>query len=73
MAYETKALVEKLKGHGLDLAEDAAMIMAECVLDWAAEEAVKSENKYDDLIVALVPVIKPVIMEYADKIDGKEG
>lgn len=73
MAYEAKKLVEKLKGKGLDIAEDAAKVVVEETLSWVVESAVESENKVDDLLVAIVPVIKPHIMNKLDKIDGKEG
>ena len=68
-----KNLVAKLKDQGLDLAEDAAELVVDATLDWLVEEALKSENKYDDLLIAIVPVIKPLLKTYIDKIDGKEG
>jgi hypothetical protein len=73
MAYEVKALAEKLKSKGLEVAEDAAKVVVEETLQWVAEEAVKSENKIDDLLVAIIPVVKPHILAAVDKIDQKEG
>lgn len=73
MAYEVDKLVGKLKDGGLDLAEDAAKHAATAVLDWVAESALESENKFDDLLAAIIPVVKPVVMEQLDGIDGKEG
>lgn len=73
MAYEVKALAEKLKAKGLDVAEEAAKVVVEETLTWIAEEAVKSENKMDDLLVAIVPVVKPHVLKAVDKIDGQEG
>lgn len=74
MAYDTKLLVEKLKAKGLDLAEDAAVIVVDEVFAWAAEEAVKSENKIDDIIAGLLPMIKPVIIsDVIDKIDNVDN
>lgn len=73
MAYDLQQLGERLKPHGLDLAEDAAAKLVSEVLDWAAEEAVKSENKVDDVIGALAPIIKPVLLEQVDRIDGEKG
>lgn len=71
-AYELSALVEKLKAKGLDLAEDAAKILVEETLQWVSESAVISENKIDDLVAVVIPVIKPYILDAVDKIDGKE-
>ena len=65
-----KALVEILKEQGLEVAEDAAEVLAESVLKWLEGEVVKSENKYDDLLLAVLPVIRPMIFKAIDKIDG---
>lgn len=73
MAYELKVLAEKLKAKGLDVAEDAAKILVEETLDWVSEEAGKSENKVDDLVVAILPIVKPHILNAVDKIDGVKG
>ena len=73
MAYEVKALVEKLKSKGLDVAEEAAKVIVEETFTWVAEEAIKSENKIDDLLVAIIPVVKPHVLSAVDKIDGHEG
>lgn len=73
MAYEVKTLVEKLKAKGLDVAEEAAKVVVEETLQWVGEEAVKSENKLDDLLVAIIPVVKPHVLGAIDKIDGKVG
>lgn len=72
-AYDLKVLAEKLKAKGLDVAEEAAKIIVEETLTFIVESAIKSENKYDDLLVAIVPVIKPHILSAVDKIDGVEG
>jgi hypothetical protein len=73
MAYELKVLAEKLKAKGLDVAEDAAKILVEETLNWVSEEALKSENKVDDLVVAILPIVKPHILNAVDKIDGVKG
>lgn len=72
-AYDAKALLEQLKGHGLDVAEELASAVVESVLDWVAESAALSENKYDDIIAPFIPTVKPHILDLIDKIDGEEG
>lgn len=72
-AYDVKDLGDKLKDKGLEMAEDAAMVVVECVLEWVEESAKKSENTYDDLMLAVLPLMKPEIMKLVDKIDKKEG
>ena len=70
---DIKDLIEKLKDDGLDLAEDAAVLVINKTLDWL-EEAIKgSSNKYDDLLLAFFPAIRTFLLEAADKIDGEEG
>lgn len=73
MSYDIKKLAAKLKEKGLDVAEEGAKVTVESVLEWVKEEAIASENKIDDVVVAIIPVIKPHIMEQIDKIDGQEG
>lgn len=70
-AYDVKVLVEKLKGRGLDLAEDAAMIAVEEALVWLKDSAKVSENSYDDILMAVVPMFEAEIKKQIDKIDGK--
>lgn len=72
-AYDVKALVEQLKGHGLDLAEDAAKIAVEELFIWIEKSAGLSENKYDDLLLAILPLIKAEVLKQVDKIDQQQG
>lgn len=71
-AFDIKVLVEKLKGHGLDLAEDAAKLAIVDILDWAAESVALTENKFDDIAIAFLPQLKAAALAAADKIDGKQ-
>ena len=68
-----KELIEELKDKGIDLAEQLAKGAVEAVLDAAVKYAAASENKIDDILLALIPVIKPVIIEWVDKLDGEVG
>lgn len=70
-AFEAKALVEKLKARGLDVAEEAAKVLVEEVLDWAQESVLISENKFDDLVAPFIPQVKEAALKAIDKIDGK--
>lgn len=72
-AYDLKELGNKLKAHGLDVAEDAAKLIVEEVFAWIAESAQLSGNKYDDLVSILIPVLKPHILAEVDKIDKEVG
>lgn len=68
-----KSLSELLKEKGLDIAEDAAKAIVEAVFQLAEEAVKKSSNKYDDMLLAALPLVKPVVLEYVDKIDKKVG
>lgn len=68
-----KELLEKLKGEGLDIAEDAAVLVVNTTLDWLEEAIKNSSNKYDDLLLAFFPAVRTFLLEAADKIDGEEG
>lgn len=72
-AYDLKNLVARLKTKGLDIAEDVAKVALVEVLDWISESAVVSKNNYDDIIVAVMPMLKKAMLEQIDKIDGKVG
>ena len=72
-AYDGQALVEKLKARGLDVAEDVATEVLGAVFEFFEESAVLSENKYDDLVLAILPMLKNEALKAIDKIDGEVG
>lgn len=72
-AYDVKALVEKLKSKGLDVAEETAKIALEEVFAWVEESAKLSATPYDDMGLVVLPHLKKLALESADKIDGAVG
>lgn len=72
-AYDLGDLVSKLKGRGMDVAEDAAKIVVEETLNWFQESAVLSGSKYDDMALIILPMVKTAALGLVDKIDGQEG
>ena len=70
-AYDLKELINKLKSKGLVVAEDMAETLVVATFEWVEESAIISENKYDDLALAALPLIKSQILEKIDKIDGE--
>ena len=72
MGWDIKKLGEKLKAKGLDIAEEALVVVVEESFDWACEEAVASENKMDDIVTLVLPAAKPYILGQIDKIDGED-
>jgi translation initiation factor 2B subunit (eIF-2B alpha/beta/delta family) len=74
MAYEVKALAEKLKEKGIDVAEEVAIEAVKAVSEWAQTEAKKGEKPIVDAVVLIAaPQLEKVLVDLADKIDGKEG
>lgn len=72
-AYDVSVLVDRLKARGLEVAEDAAHIAVEELLAFLKESAQMSENVYDDILVAVIPMFEAEIQKQVDKIDGQEG
>jgi hypothetical protein len=72
-AYDIKALAEKLKGKGLDVAEDMAGHVYVAVKEWAKESAALSANKFDDLAAPFYDQLDAIVLPQIDKIDNKQG
>lgn len=69
-AYDVKALAEKLKGRGLDVAEEAAKVIVEETFAWVEESAKLSATPYDDMGLIILPKLKELALKEIDKIDG---
>jgi len=69
--YSLARLIEELKSKGLVVAEDMAEVLVMSLFDWVEKSAVASENKYDDLLLAAMPLIKAQVLSKVDKIDGE--
>ena len=67
-----KILLDEIKKQGLDIAEDAVMGLVKAILEALPKYFMASENKYDDMLIAVLPVITPFIMKELDKIDGEK-
>jgi hypothetical protein len=72
-AYDVKELMNKLKGRGLNLGEDAAKGLLEDVLGWVEESAKLSATPYDDMGLIVLPKLKEMALAQIDKIDGVSG
>ena len=68
-----KLIIDELKKEGLDIAEDAAISAVKAVLKVVPKVVAATENKVDDILVAIIPVIEPALLDLLDKIDGEEG
>jgi hypothetical protein len=72
-AFDVKVLMGKLKARGLDLAEDAAVIVIEETFDWTGESLALTNNKLDDVVIPFIPTLKAAALSQVDKLDGKVG
>jgi len=68
-----KQAVANLKAKGIEVAEDALVLLLDEVLDYAAKKVIETENKFDDMLIAVLPIIKSQLVDLIDKVDGKEG
>lgn len=72
-AYDLKALGEKLKSKGLDLAEDGAGHVYQALKEWLKESAALSTNPFDNMVVPFLDQADAVVLPQIDKIDGVVG
>lgn len=70
-AFDFADLVSKMKGHGMDMTEDMAKLVATSVLDWIDESVGLTSNKFDDFFGEADKAIRPWILKQIDKINGK--
>lgn len=66
-----KALLVELKKAGLDIAEDAVGQVVKAVIKILPAYLLSTENKMDDILISILPVIEPFILKAVDKIDGE--
>lgn len=72
MSDAKQVLLDELKKEGLDVAEDAAMAACKAVFKALPKFFMATENKYDDLLVGILPVIEPSVIKLLDDIDGEK-
>lgn len=68
-----KVLLKELKQAGLNIGEDAAKEVVKAVFKALPNFVLVTENKIDDLLVAILPVLEPHVLKMMDAIDGEEG
>lgn len=68
---DLQKLLEALKKEGLNLTEEAAVRVANILLDWAEETVKATPNSYDDILLIAIPKIKDELFKLIDKIDGE--
>lgn len=66
-----KDLSRELSDRGLDVAEDAVFGVLEAVFSWLKVSALASRSVYGYILLAVLPLIKPLIYKLVDKIDGE--
>lgn len=64
-------LLDELKKEGLDLADDALIQAVKAVFKALPKFLLATENKVDDLLIAVLPAIEKVVVEKIDKLDGE--
>ena len=72
-AFDTSALVEKLKAQGLHATEELVKVLVGETLTWVEESVLIHENPYVKFLAPVVATIKPLVLQQVDKIDGQVG
>lgn len=73
MSFKLSVLLERLKGRGLDLAEEAGKIVVEETLGWAEDSAKEVGGIVAGVAMVAIPQIKTLALAAVDKIDGQIG
>lgn len=66
--FDFKDLFKRLEANGMPMLEDTAKTLVNTILDWAQDSITKSENRFDDFILPVLPIIRKYALGYADKI-----
>ncbi len=67
-----KKLIELLKNEGLEITEEAAKKLVPIFMGFIKEAIVKSENKFDDALLLLMPLIEKQLLAYAEEINKND-
>jgi hypothetical protein len=70
--YTKQAVVAKAKSIGIELGETLAIALVKTTLKWVKDSALKSENKADDILAVIIPLVEPKIYEALDKINPND-
>lgn len=65
-------LVRELKKAGLNVGEEAAKQLLKAVFAAIPKFVLATENKVDDTLIAILPVIEPYILSLLDSIDKEQ-
>lgn len=66
-----KALLRELKKQGLNVGEEGAKAVVRAVFKALPKFVAETENKVDDVLVVVLPVIEPHVIKLLDRIDGE--
>ena len=66
-----KLLLKELKKAGLVIGEEAAVGVVKAVFKALPNFVAATENKYDDMLIMLFPILEKEILAKIDKIDGE--
>lgn len=66
-------VVVELKKEGLELGEEAAKLAVKAVLNSLEKIVAASENKYDDMLIPLIAVMRPQLLALVDEINPADN
>lgn len=66
-------LMSEFKAEGLELGEEAAKMACKVVFRVLPKVIIASENKYDDLLLAVLPVVEEHLMKVLEDINKADN
>jgi hypothetical protein len=66
-------LKAELKAEGVELAEESAKAAFKAILRVIPKFIVATKNPYDDLLLAVLPVLEPKVLELLDQINKADN
>ena len=70
--FDLKALGEKFKEVGLELAEENVKVLLPVLLDWVEDSVKMTENKFDDFFVVIRPQLEATLNPLIEKINPND-
>lgn len=71
--WDLQDLLERLKKNGLVLVEKEAKDATSCILDWAGDSLAMGESSLEKLAAPVPALIKGMVLNLEDGIDGIKG
>ncbi len=66
-------MVDELKKEGLEIAEESVRMICKAMFRVIPKVVMASENKLDDMVVVVLPILEPMVMDLIDNINKADN